>query len=119
MITYSEKDYRRMHINLWDYMIKNPKLTKPSYPYWRMYGKPKSSTFCFACEYAFSIDPDNYCDYCPVIWRSVVNNRLYKNSCAHPGCQNKWSAFNVWMDSAVHDKPTYAKIIRDSWRPIL
>lgn len=55
------------HRKLWDWLSKNPAMSKHQYPGWE--GKKRPRYDCYACEYAKRRTWIGlYCKQCPLIW---------------------------------------------------
>ena len=58
----AEKDFPRLHKELWIWCSKNPEKEKYDWPEWEKEDLPGIENFCFACEYA-----TNHNDFCPLL----------------------------------------------------
>ena len=67
----TEKDFPRLHKELWIWCSKNPEKKKSEWPEWRKGDLFRTIDYCFACEYA-----NKHNDFCPLLGGICLNGYI-------------------------------------------
>jgi len=94
---------RKLHRELWKWLMDNPTKRKWDWPRWESNGGdiPDAYNFCFACHCYL-------CDDCPCDWGPGG------------GCMSPPSPYMDWRNILSDEDPEkrkgYAKLVRNSWK---
>jgi hypothetical protein len=94
--TLTSEERHAYHIEMWDWLARNPEREKDSWPGWDNFTE-FARMLCFACEEAGDRwgEPESpeKCDYCPLEWPPDMND-----SC------EEGSLYFCWCDLGDHYK---------------
>ena len=111
-----ERNMRKAHIELWQWLHDNPELDKHQWPGWRGNGgrRRRAHGLCYACELEsqravkFGAVGEGNCEFCPL--DASVSQARYGE---HTTCGIFWR-WNESKDEA--ERRELAAQIRDAWR---
>ena len=107
------------HVEMWDWLAKNPKKEKHNWPGWKINGGTHDPVIgqCFACGYAKALydnrprfaAPGRICENrCPLIW---PKNNYGERECCFGGLFAKWAGSGecpearIMMAEQIRDLP--------------
>lgn len=109
-MVYSEKEFKALHIRIWDWLADNPTCTKDDWPEWIYNGGTINVVLfdCFACQSC-----DCVCVSCPCTWDTGLDKYESVSPCID-------GEYGQYIEAQLADDTmrasAFARIIRNCWK---